>query len=630
MTKNLNPYSQHFRCMPRLLQNSARNDIFMFLLDEHLQQLHQKHNAPVITISYREIAEKAGVNRNIVPSHLNALHELHLIDLQKGCCTINANFLISVVSLFNEQTNAIGYQNIRTAFLAGDIERLRGYGLKESKNGDKELLSLHGTINDAQMCASELPKSMHDAQMCASELPIFKQLSTHLGSLKEAFNTSTELYEAIASNFSSPNAQICAKKFADMVFDAQICATSEQKVEVMGMIMQLFTEMTILSGLNIGISDAQIYASSCTDLGHRNKYIKENKKEMYQSSALDKEKTKDFEEEEEFFSEFKEPLKIIDLKPANIREHSETSLRRHQASFPVISTEEVDKIINDLEYAASSPLKLFINTVWWILSDYLQESSELEDDVEEDFSEITDIEGYTFPVEDFQKEILDVAYEEVEGYMNKGCIETDGGDSIPVGFTEMFAAELVPSVFKWEKNALRYDEVVYKISKAGIYDVTSERIEHTPQPETREKRRAVILDSTTYMTKLYMMYNSEGVEPSQLTPIERIAAECINDYLRVEQSNTGNFTFSINHESPFITEEGSIGRNAWRALRRKIQKEGYTESEFISCLLNGKSPNQFEQLSVQPCMFFAEGLRTLNRIHGHKSFVDRFVVSPLF
>lgn len=614
--------------MPRLLQNSVRNDIFMFLLDEHLQQLHQKQGTPIISISNREIGEKAGVNRNIVPSHLKALHDLHLINLQKGFCTINANFLIGVVTLFNEQPNAEGYQKVRSAFLAGNIEKLEEYGLKNGKNGNRELLALEGTIENAQMCATlpaSVPNSLNvcqDANICAT-LPIFEHLGTHLGSLKEAFGSPEELYDAISCNFSSPNAQMCAKKFANIVFDAQMCVTNEQKCETFGLMMQLFTEMTILGGLNVGTPVAQMCASGGTDIGHRNKYNKENKKRNTQSSALVKEKEDFLEnEEEEFFSDFGKPLEVVELKQfGTAKEPSELSPKRRSLSYPMFTVDEVDRIVSDLDYAATSPLKLFINTVWWILSDYVQESLEPDED-DEELSEIANIEGHGFPIEDFQKEILEVAYEEVEGYMDKGCIETEDGHSISVTFTEMFPSELLGSIFKWEKKALSHDETVYEISKNGIYNISAEKIERACQPETREEKRAAIQDSLQYITKLYLIHKFKKPEFDQLTPIEKIAARCINAYLVPEETDNGTLRFYINKESEFISDEGLIIKNSWRTLKSMIQKHGYTEQEFLSCLLNSKNPNQYEQLTIQPCMFFADGIRTLNKVHGHESVID--------
>lgn len=629
MAERTNPYSQHFRCMPRLFQNSVRNDIFMYLLDEYLQQLHQKQGSPTITISNRVIGEKAGVNRNIVPSHLKALHELHLINLQKGSCTIDTNFLIGIVSLFNEQPNNEGYRKVRSAFLAGDIEKLEKLGLKKSKNGDKELLSLEGCIEVAQMCATS-PISKQDAQMCAT-WPTSVPLGTYIGHLKTVFDTPENLYRAVANNFSDSDAQMCAKKFANLTFDAQMCATEEGKNELLGLMAELFTEMVVLGGTDVGTQVAQMCASGGTDIGHRNKYNKENKKRNVQSEALVKERETlsedeaemNEDEDEEFFSDFGKPLKVLELKTDNpVLELSGTPSKRHALSYPMFSVEDVDKIVDDLEYASTNSLKLFINTVWWLLSDYVIDSEPDEED-EEDFSESINIEGHGFPVEDFQKEVLEVAYEEVKGYMEKGCIETDDGKSISVKFTEMFPVDLLGSIFKWEKKALRHDETVYKISKTGIYDISAEKIERACRPETREEKRAAIQDSLQYMTKIYL------AESEKLTPIEKVAAKCIEDFLIPEKTDSGAFRFSLNKENESISEEGAIVRNSWRMLKVKIKNAGYTEQEFLSCLLNSKAPNQYEQLTIQPCMFFADGIRTLNKLHGHESIIDNLSIESL-
>ena len=96
-----------------------------------------------------------------------------------------------------------------------------------------------------------------------------------------------------------------------------------------------------------------------------------------------------------------------------------------------------------------------------------------------------------------------------------------------------------------------------------------------------------------------------------------------------EETDSGTFRFSINKESDAISDEGLIVKNSWRTLKSMIQKYGYTEQEFLSCLLNSKAPNQYEQLTIQPCMFFADSIRILNKLHGHESIIDNLRIEDL-
>ena len=428
------------------------------------------------------------------------------------------------------------------------------------------------------------------------------------------FPSKTDFLEA----FYHQNGAISAKQTildaADIIYDAKSANSASEMIEKM-MILQHFWMLQY----------QQNDAISATVINSR----EENKKRNTQSEALVKEKEgfsededENDEEDEEFFSGFGKPLEVVELKQfGTVKELSEPSSKRRALSYPMFTVEEVDRIVSDLDYAATSSLKLFINTVWWTLSDYMQDSLESDED-DDELSDVVNIEGYGFPVEDFQKEILEVAYEEVEGYMDKGCIETEDGQSVSVSFTEMFPFELLGSIFKWKKKAMSYDETVYVISKNCIYNISAEKIERACQPETREEKRAAIQDSLLYMTKLYLIQNSKRPEFDQLTPIEKIAARCIKTYLVPEETNNGTLRFCINKESDSISDEGLVVKNSWRTLKSMIQKQGYTEQEFLSCLLNGKTPNQYEQLTIQPCMFFADGIRALNRVHGHESVID--------
>ena len=54
MPEKINPYGQHYRAVQRLLRNSIQNDIFMYLLDEHLCLL-RKGIAPPILVTDKDI-----------------------------------------------------------------------------------------------------------------------------------------------------------------------------------------------------------------------------------------------------------------------------------------------------------------------------------------------------------------------------------------------------------------------------------------------------------------------------------------------------------------------------------------------------------------------------------------------
>ena len=627
-------YSQHLRCLARLLKNTAQTEVFTYLFDEYLHLLRQGYTNPGITKSMITIAENTGVYRGRVEDRLKELAELRLITVVGKVIYIQANFLFALANLLYSKASASEKKAVCTAFQNKDFEALKKLGLEEYSDAERRFSRMSGSImpishqNDAisaECC--EISKMMQYQQNVAKSTEndaISAQLLIphHVFEpILLVFPSKTDFLEAFYHQNDAISAKQTILDAADIIYDAKSANSASEMIEKM-MILQHFWMLQY----------QQSDAISATVI----KSKEENKKRNTQSEALVKERegfsedeNENDEEDEEFFSGFGKPLEVVELKQfGTVKELSETSSKRRALSYPMFTVEEVDRIVSDLDYAATSPLKLFINTVWWILSDYVQESIEPDED-DEDLPEIINIEGHGFPIEDFQKEILEVAYEEVEGYMDKGCIETEDGQSISVSFTEMFPFELLGSIFKWEKKALSHDESVYEISKNGIYDVSAEKIERACQPETREEKRAAIQDSLQYMTKLYLIQNSKLPELDRLTPIEKIAAKCIATYLTPEETDSGTLRFSINKDSESISEEGSIIKNSWRTLKATIKKHGYTEQEFLSCLLNSKAPSQYEQLTIQPCMFFADGIRTLNKLHGHESVIDDLSIDDL-
>ena len=639
-------YSQHLRCLARLLKNTAQTEVFTYLFDEYLYLIKQGHTNPGIVKSMSTIAENTGIYRGRVEDRLKELAELQLISIADKTIYIRANFLIALANLFYSKPTATEKRLVCAAFQNRDFEQLKKLGLDENNGGVHQISRMNGSImlqnqqnvaesaecceisnrdDIATKCCNISTVAATSANCCnisnCDAISADLLISQHIfRPILEEFPTKSDFVEAFYPQNDAKSAKNEALIVADIVYDAKSAYSPAEAIEKM-LILQHFLVMR----------NQQL----CCEISNSNKYIKENKKENIQSEALAiKEQNKEVEngnenheDEEDVFSGLGKPLEVIELNTLNpVKEHSGTSSKRLALSFPMFPVEEVDRIVNDLEYVSSSPLKLFINTVWWILSDYIQESSESDD---EDVSDVVNIEGHGFPVEDFHKEVLEVAYEEVESYMNKGCIETEDGKSVQVIFSEMFPVELIDSVFKWEKKALMHDETVYEISKNGIYDISAEKIERAIQPQTREEKRLAIQDGLQYMSKLYLICRYKLQEYDSLTPIEKLAGRCIVKFLRPEETETEVFRFSLDQESKHFSETGAIVKDTWRILKSQIQTAGYTEQEFLSCLLNSNGPNQYEQLPIQPCMFFADGIRTLNKLHGNESVIDTLSIEYL-
>lgn len=147
-------YSQHLRATARLIRRSTLNDIFTYLLDEHLMQLHKGVKYPVVKISYSNIDIEAGVNRRYVAGSLEELEKLGLIKLDGMDCRVQTSYLWNVVKLLHEKPTFEEKQKVCEAFRNSDMEKLRIYGLSVAKDGDENLRELHGALGANEMESS--------------------------------------------------------------------------------------------------------------------------------------------------------------------------------------------------------------------------------------------------------------------------------------------------------------------------------------------------------------------------------------------------------------------------------------------------------------------------------------------
>lgn len=643
----MNPYGQHYRAMPRLLRNSLQNDIFQYLLDEYMCLLRKGVKIPVVQASNSAIAECAGVNRGIVRTYIEQLVKLGLIAVQGSSYYINTDFLDAIVTLYNSKSTLKEKQDVASAFRNADMNRLVELGLNQEEDGNLQLLNMKGGVStDNQTCLhidnpayirAELPtykqNCLHidNPDYIQAELSTHKQDCLHIDkpayvqanlltyeqyclSISSQFESKSDFISTLTGGIEDPEHEINVKRLANLVFDPQTDDSGAERVSICNQLWVLICR--------------QFSSKTCLHVGNRNKYInkKENKGEAeppYDKGEKKRESEDEMDDEElsaetieetserkNNFFEFKE----TELRPIwNERKHSDKPRKHSDSSYPMFPVDEIERIIDSVEYCVSDPLKLFINTVWWTLDDYIQESFEIDEDGE--VAERLQLEGYPYPYESFQEDILERAYAEVEENMQAGAVEI-GDDMLPVSFTEMFPYELLGKIFRWEKVSLGDGHVALRISKNGIYNVCSEKIQNVRHPETREERKRAIADSREYMRKLRSVTDLQ-----KLTTVERIARECMDNYLTVE--NGGEWpVFALKRDTRFISVEGAITKTEWRMLQYRLKKVGIAEKDFLNCLMGNPQSNQYEQVTIQPCMFFADGIRFLNGLRGEKSIID--------
>lgn len=608
--------------------------LFYLLCQRQAQMI--KGKSPSFKISANFIAAKHSLNWRSVNTILDQLQQIGLIKIEDNICEFNSNMYESLMDAFCKLENSTDRKKFSDALLDGDFDTLSQMGYVLSEDFESNATENKGWLPEMQNPLQNYTTLCKNAEPSVNLQNLMQKYTTPLCKNAEGYVKMQNLMQSLAENFASN-----PEKIAN--FDS-ISDILTSDTEFGGMIAEIFGQ----NGAEGYVKMQKwlcIFAEAVVYFYITENNNKENNKRNIQSEALVKEREEQNEKNEieddgltreersqkrkNIFEQFR-TVEAVEMTQtvSTVRNTSEIPSRRKGWSYPMLPVDEVDRIISDVSYAASSPLKLFINTVWWTLYDSLQNSEDFDED--EELSEDFNIEGYGYPIEDFQQNILETAYEEVQGNMEKGCVELDGGESIPVTFTEMFPVDLLDKIFRWEQTDLSHQESVYTISKSGIFDVTAERVERANQPQTREEKRTAVKDSLEYMTKLYLIQNTGHSYLRLLTPIEKLAANFIATYMKPdEREGDPILRFLADTEKENVTSEGAINKWGWKQVALKVADAGYTTQEFLSCLLSNKGPTQYEQLIIQPCMFFAEGIRALNKVHGDESIIDSITIESL-
>lgn len=630
-------YTTCYNNFPELFGKPNMQSVLFYLLCQRQAQMI-KGKSPSFKISANFIAAKHSLNWRSVNTILDQLQQIGLIKIEDNICEFNSNMYESLMDAFCKLENSTDRKKFSDALLNGDFDTLSQMGYVLSEDFESNATENKGWLPEMQNPLQNYTTLCKNAEPSVDLQNLMQKYTTPLCKNAEGYVKMQNFARCIA---------------------AEITQNPDEPHDF-NSILQILEQTEGLADITKGIFGEKsekgyvkmqkwlcIFAEAVVYFYITENNNKENNKRNIQSEALVKEREEQNEKDDNeieddgltreersqkrknIFEQFR-TVEAVEMTQAvsTVRNTSEISSRKKSWSYPMLPVDEVDRIISDVSYAASSPLKLFINTVWWTLYDSLQNSEDFDED--EELSEDFDIEGYGYPIEDFQQNILETAYEEVQGNMEKGCVELEGGESIPVTFTEMFSVDLLDKIFKWEQTDLSHQESVYKISKSGIFDVTAERVERANQPQTREEKRTAVKDSLEYMTKLYLIHNTGHAYLRLLTPIEKLAANFIIAYMKPDKREGDPILrFSADPEKENVTSEGAINKWGWKQVALKVADAGYTTQEFLSCLLSNKGPTQYEQLIIQPCMFFAEGIRTLNKVHGDESIIDSITIESL-
>lgn len=620
-------YSQHLRCLARLLKNPTLYSVFTFLFDEYLLQVRKGLEEPIIRFNQSQIANNSGVNRGEVAKYVVKLEELGLVTLKGKQCKIHSKYLLAVSQLFYHTTDNEVRELICDAFRANQRERLEAIGLKLQDNADAIFGSLTGGVSENRQFSDSNEKSVgkptvfekvsenrHFQDETGKTVgkptlfdPKLSENRQFLLKIREMYGSKEELKNAILSKSVGKPTVLDVDDYVDFVFDDDY----DGNIPDLGQFLSFTFDF-------------------CLEKVSENRQLKCRKTDSFAEKSVGKptpeinrinkkrnnnESEPELELEEEVFEGF-DSFQVINLIKPDEENSQEGFKKGQEPVYPFLPVEQVEEIVNNIEVAKQSSFRLFLFNLWGYASDMTNEDYDQfpdEEDEQEPFSETEeeffDPEGCLITRSDYRQLLLE-SYEQTQADIEKGEMEY-GEETLSLSLTEMFPRNLLFKILDWKETAMNCKESSVIISKAGIRNIEAEELSSVEQPKTREEKRQAAKEGRELMTQLHAAKQDSNLY-SQLTPIEKIAADIVEDYFQPNPDKESR--------DPFVFRSRNIlTKDEWRALKFQMVKMGVKVAEFLSCLLNNDGPNDGDQLSLQMPMFYVEGIRHWNEVHQETS-----------
>lgn len=643
------PYGHYYYCIWPLFQNMARGILFTHLLSKHITMI-RAGEMPIITIQGKTIGYLTGMNRKIIPSHLEALKSMGVISLTEKSCAVNVDYFIGVATLYTQQKTLALKEEVGKAFRNHDLTKLSALGLDTSDNGNQILLSMKGSlpINDSSW--ADLPtvsKSTHDEYkypQWVDKDTVSK--STHKNQLFKAisdnFHSKSEYIYSLCVNMPTENAKIYAQQLGDYVFNGkELEGTAVDKV-VYGLLGEILSSSWVDLLTSVGRYGHES-GKKWVDMDTVNKYI--NKQENEQANEVSllykgKNKEEDFEEGQKdylgVFGKVNSDLISQSQSEKDEEEDNEDSSRYQKTSErnerrevfrkslnpyrdkPYFQPSTMLDIASDPTLCAESCYRLFLYNFWFEV--YNQVVDEKEQDNNDD-NETPSFNSEEFLLDDLDGEIIsdDVLKECIRtasNYtienINDGHIESDNG-TVEVN-CEVSDIDF-NHIFDWKKATTSDGANGRVISFSNIRNIEADDVvEQKPSPDIKQSKRERNRQDREYCQAL------RETDNSQLTEMEQVMKSFMETFIMFGER--GNIEWCLDSQGNRICENCVPGEETPRKIIPWHQLQPWIHTTLREL---GIVPEHFYALfNTQPN--FKEGmeldLRRINNVFSYQKAME--------
>lgn len=587
------PYGHYYYCIWPLFQNMARGILFTHLLNKHITMI-RAGEMPIITIQGKTIGYLTGINRKIIPSHLEALKSMGVISLTEKSCAVNVDYFIGVATLYTQQKTLALKEEVGKAFRNHDLTKLSALGLDTSGNGNQILLSMKGSLPINDNSWADLPtvsKSTHDEYkypQWVDKDTVSK--STHKDQLFKAisdnFHSRSEYIYSLCVNMPTENAKIYAQQLGDYVFDGKELEGAAVDKVVYGLLGEILSSSWVDLLTSVGRYGHES-GKKWVDMDTVNKYI--NKQENEQANEVSllykgENKEEDFEEGQKdylgVFGKVNSDLISQSQSEKDEEEDNEDSSRYQKTSErnerrevfrkslnpyrdkPYFQPSTMLDIASDPTLCSESCYKLFLYNFWFEVYNQVVDEKEQNnnDDNEtpsfnsEEFL-LDDLDGEIIS-DDVLKECIRTASNYTIENINDGHIESDNG-TVEVN-CEVADIDF-RHIFDWKEATSKDGSKAHVISFSNIRNIEADDIvEQKPSPDVKQGKRERNRQDKEYCRALRESDNS------QLTKMEQAMKSFMESFIVFGER--GNIEWCLDSQGNKICENCVPGEETPRKV----------------------------------------------------------------
>ena len=594
------PYSHHYRCFPQMIGSVANQAVFMYLMDEYVCRL--KTGKPTtFNISINEIAQKRNMTWRTVSKSLESISTMKLISIQDNICLVNSNLFIGLIQAFYNLSDTNSKEQFIAALSAGDYDTLKDLGLKETSDGDAELLSQNGILaNDLGGSAKKQKVLLNDRRFCqkaeegsAKKQKVLLKSRSILSNIKQTIQQNYSKHE-----FTEVLEEYFMEFFNEEELENFVCWIFEQENDENVIFnAELFFLLTsgVLSFSRSGfchLAEGVLSFSRTVNKEiniNKDHYEDENSKEENEAEMKTENKT---EEDENFQVD----PSLMGNALSGYKQEKKRML------LPFFPAKEIEEYVSDIRNCLDRADKIYINQVWEISHELYDMDAIYDDDGTEIAPASDNIENVGVPEERLMNDILLPAFDRTQEIIEAGKIEVNGEEHNITATIE--SPEDFENIIDWETVVLP-DGINYIISSRRVRNIFGEQVMKVSGRPTREE----CADSMEYMKRIVKLGDDDD-RYAQLTPIELAIYNFLGDHFIIDDSGT-------------VVEPKyrNIGCTDLRLCYHELKQKGLSKDDFISVLSVDK-PDMHECLNLRPCMFRAGKIRQWNQLHSYSSVID--------